>query len=54
MPAAIRSLLFGVGALDVTTYGSVIALVFAVVAVAAYFPARRAAEVDPLTLLRGE
>jgi predicted permease len=50
----IRGLLFGVGALDVTTYGVVVALVFAVVAVAAYLPARRAAEVDPLTLLRGD
>jgi ABC-type antimicrobial peptide transport system permease subunit len=50
----IRSLLFGVGALDVTTYGAVIALVFPVVAVAAYLPARRASEVDPLTLWRGE
>lgn len=50
----IRGLLFGVGALDATTYAAVIALMFTVVAVASYLPARRAAEVDPLTLLRRE
>jgi putative ABC transport system permease protein len=50
----IRSLLFGVEALDTTTYAAVVALVFAVVAVASYLPARRAAETDPLVLLRGE
>jgi ABC-type antimicrobial peptide transport system permease subunit len=60
LPAAIagargiRSLLFGVGALDATTYAAVIALMFAVVAVASYLPARGAADVDPLTLLRRE
>jgi predicted permease len=50
----IRSMLFGVGRLDVTTYGSVIALVLVVVTLASYVPARRAAEIDPLALLRGE
>jgi ABC-type antimicrobial peptide transport system permease subunit len=48
----IRSLLFGVGGLDATTYAGVVTLVAAVVAVAAYLPARRAASVDPMTLLR--
>jgi ABC-type antimicrobial peptide transport system permease subunit len=50
----IRHMLFGVGALDITTYGVVIGLVFAVVAVASYLPARRAAGIDPLALLRRE
>ncbi len=50
----IRSVLFGVGALDAPTYGAVIALVLAVVAVASYLPARRAADIHPLALLRRE
>jgi putative ABC transport system permease protein len=50
----LRSLMFGVGALDPATYAMVIALVVAVVAVASYLPARRAAEIDPMTLLRGD
>jgi predicted permease len=48
----IGSLLFGVGGLDPTTYAGVVTLLVAVVAVAAYLPARRAASVDPMTLLR--
>ena len=48
----IGSLLFGVGGLDATTYAGVVTLVVAVVALAAYVPARRAASVDPMTLLR--
>ena len=51
---AISSMLFGVGTLDVTTYAAVMALMVAVVAVASYLPARRAARVDPLALLRRE
>jgi hypothetical protein len=51
---AIRSLLFGVEALEAMTYAVVIALVLAVVAVASYLPARRAADTDPLALLRRE
>jgi putative ABC transport system permease protein len=50
----IGSMLFGVHGLDATTYAAVVALLVAVVAVAAYLPARRAASVDPMTLLRGD
>jgi putative ABC transport system permease protein len=49
---ALGSMLFGVRALDAATYGAVVALLVAVVAVAAYLPARRAASADPMTLLR--
>jgi ABC-type antimicrobial peptide transport system permease subunit len=51
---ALRGLLFGVEPLDGVTYVSVIALVISVVAVASYLPARRAAGIDPLALLRRE
>ena len=51
---ALRSLLFGVEPLDGVTYAAVIALVFSVVALASYLPARRAARIDPMTLLRRE
>ena len=49
---AIRSLLFGVEAIDWATYSVVVLVVAAMVAVAAYLPARAAASVDPLALLR--
>jgi putative ABC transport system permease protein len=49
---ALRSLLFEVHVLDTATYGGVIALVLAVVAIAALLPARRAAGIDPVVLLR--
>ena len=51
---ALRSLLFGVELLDGVTYLSVIGLVIGVVAAASYLPARRAAGIEPLTLLRRE
>jgi putative ABC transport system permease protein len=51
---SIRTLLFGVEPLDVTTYVGVLALVTCVVALASYVPARRAARVDPIVLLRRE
>jgi putative ABC transport system permease protein len=44
--------LFGVAPLDPATYAAVIGLVLAVVAAAAYAPARRAALADPQALLR--
>jgi putative ABC transport system permease protein len=50
----VRSVLFRVDVLDPGTYVVVVALVAAVVAVASYVPARRAAGVDPLALLRRE
>jgi putative ABC transport system permease protein len=49
-----RSLLFGVDVLDPGTYAVVVAVVAGVVALASYVPARRAAGVDPLALLRRE
>jgi putative ABC transport system permease protein len=49
---AIRSLLFGVGTLDVAIF-VIVPLVFAIIALfACFFPARRAARVDPLVALR--
>jgi putative ABC transport system permease protein len=49
---SLQSLLFGVRLADAVTYGSVIAIVTAVVALASYVPARRAVAANPLALLR--
>lgn len=50
----LQSLLYGVALTDAVTYGSVVALVVTVVALASYLPARRAASSAPLSLLRRE
>jgi putative ABC transport system permease protein len=47
-------LLFGVAALDMATYGAVVALVLATVVLASWLPASRAAKVDPMFALRCE
>jgi predicted permease len=48
---AIRSLLFGVPAIDPAAYASVIGVVLVVVTLASYLPARRVGRVDPAKLL---
>ena len=49
---SLERLLFGVQLIDLLTYGSVVGLVAIAVAIASYLPARRAASVNPLALLR--
>ena len=47
-----ESLLFGVGARDVTTYVTVSAILVMTAGVAAYLPARRVTRIDPIKVLR--
>jgi putative ABC transport system permease protein len=51
---AMRSTLYGVGTIDVSAFCAVGAILFASALVASYFPARRAAAVDPMRALRTE
>jgi|SRR5581483_11347457 len=50
----LASELYGVGAVDPLTYGSVTAIMALVTMLACYVPARKAMEVDPLVALRSE
>jgi macrolide transport system ATP-binding/permease protein len=49
-----RSLLFGVSAWDIPTMAAVAAVLAAAAALASYFPARRAARINPVDALRAE
>jgi predicted permease len=49
-----RSLLFGVGPFDVTTYVAVAIVLVTAALLASYLPARRAIKVDPMVALRCE
>lgn len=51
---AVQGMLFQVSALDIATYAGVMALIGTIVGLASYLPARRAAAVDPLVLLKAE
>jgi ABC-type antimicrobial peptide transport system permease subunit len=50
----LRSLLFGVNAMDAATLAGAVLGLAVVAAAAAYVPARRAAHIDPLAAIRGE
>jgi putative ABC transport system permease protein len=50
----LSGLLFGVGAVDVTTFSSISLLLVIVSLLACYLPARRAMRIDPLSALRYE
>ena len=51
--SAVRRLLYQVPALDLPTYGTVVAVIAVVVIVATYVPVRRATRVAPAEVLRG-
>jgi putative ABC transport system permease protein len=50
----LNTLLFGIGAWDPITFGTIVFLISIVAFLAAWLPARRAAKVDPIIALRTE
>jgi len=51
---AMRSTLYGVGTIDLAAFGAVAAILLIAALVACYFPARRAASIEPMQALRTE
>ena len=49
---SIRSMLFGVTPVDPVTFAAIVVVVAAVAVIASYVPARRAASVDPVIVMR--
>ena len=50
----VSSFLYGIGRVDLVSYASVGAAITAVAAIACVVPARRAARIDPLIVLRSQ
>jgi ABC-type lipoprotein release transport system permease subunit len=49
-----KSILFGVQAIDFTTFLAVVVILLAAAIIASYIPARRAASIQPMNALRSE
>ena len=51
---AMRAMLFGIGAIDLSAFGTVGMILLLAALLACYLPARRAASANPMDALRGE
>jgi putative ABC transport system permease protein len=51
---AMRAMLFGIGAIDLSAFGTVGIILLLAALLACYRPARRAASANPMDALRGE